>query len=125
MERLNQVVKDHVSNLGANIAERSVLQCGQSLKRLMEVCSYYELHPYSTSHTNVSIVTDEKKFIKELTTTSRVFYYIPGRAQPTFKPVCPTIAQHIDKTELLQWLQKQKKSLHVSIIKATVFNHSV
>ena len=28
MELLNRTVKDHVANLGANVAEKSILQCG-------------------------------------------------------------------------------------------------
>ena len=60
MEHLNRVVKDHVSNLGANVAEKSILQCGQSLKGLMEACSNFDeqvnLHKSSTSHTKAKLM---------------------------------------------------------------------
>ena len=89
MKHLNRVVKDHVSNLGTNVAEKSILQCGQSLKGLMEACSNFDeqvnLHKSSTSHTKANASSDERIIIEELTGTSRVFDYIPGRVHPTFK----------------------------------------
>ena len=63
MEHLNRIVKDHVANLGANVAEKSILQCGKSLKGLMETCASFDkqfnVRPPSTSHSKVCVSGDE------------------------------------------------------------------
>jgi hypothetical protein len=129
MEHHNRVVKDHVATLGANVAETPIIQCGQSLKGLLETCSNFDaqlqIRPSSTSHTRTSASSDEALIMKELTETSHVFDYIPGRIHPTFKNIHPSIAEHIDMGKLLQWIVKKKKALQDSIIKAKVFNHNI
>ena len=129
MEHLNRVVKDNVATLGANVAESSILQCGRSLKRLMDTCSNFDEQlkvgqPHS-SHTRASTTSDEALIMKELTETARVFDYTPGRIHPSFRNIHPSIAEHIDTQKLIQWLAKKKKELHDSIIKAKVFHHNI
>lgn len=58
MEHLNRAVKDNVATLGANVDESSILQCGRSLKGLMDTCSNFDAQlkigqPHS-SHTRAS-----------------------------------------------------------------------
>jgi hypothetical protein len=88
MEHLHRNVKDYVANLGANIAENTIVQCGKSLAGIMTVCDRFDSEngvcPTSQSHTRSSVTTDEK-MIMELTETSRVFDYVPGQSHNTFK----------------------------------------
>ena len=129
MEHLNRTIKDYVATLGANVAEQSILQCGRSLKGLIETCSNLDeqlgISPFSTSHNKANTSNDEKAIIKELTETSRVFNYVPGRNHKSFKSIRPSIAEHIDMTKLLQWIQKKRKGLQDNITKAMVFGHIV
>lgn len=54
MEHLNRHVKDYVATLGPNVAESAILQCGQSLNGILEVCSQFDkehgIHPDSMQH---------------------------------------------------------------------------
>lgn len=129
MEHLNRTVKDHVTTLGANVAEQSILQCARSLKGLIETCSTFDaqlgLEPSSISHSKANTSKDEKVIIKELTETSRVFDYVPGRNHASFKSIHPSITEHINMTKLIQWIQKKKKGMQDNITKASIFGHSV
>lgn len=124
MEHLNRTVKDHIANLGANIAEKSILQCGESLKWLIETCKNFDEQMQtrsSSKHTKGSDANDEKVILKELTKTSSVFDYVPGRVHPSFKAVRPSTAEHIDKAKLLWWIKGKKKLLQDSVCIARVF----
>lgn len=86
MEHLNGVMKDHIASLGANVTEQSIFSVGVVLiKGLLETCSNFDkqlqLAPSSTRHSKANTSNDEKVIIncKELTETSRVFDYVPGR----------------------------------------------
>ena len=129
MEHLNRTVKDHVAHLRANVAEKSIIQCSQSLKGIMEVCQHFDeqlmVRPDSTSHSKASVTRDENMIIQELTERYHVFDYIPGRTHPTFKSIRPSIAEHINKVSLVQWIQKKKTELQREITMATVFSHPV
>lgn len=128
MEHLNRTVKEHIVSLGANVAEKSILQCGQSLKGLIETCENFDKEMQvrsSSKHTKVSGANDEKVILKELTKTSHVFDYVPGRVHPSFKTLRPSIAEHIDKGKLLRWIKGKKKQLQDSISTARIFNHPV
>lgn len=113
MEHLHCIVKDHVANLGPNVATKSIIQCNKSLNGIMEVLQnvddQLEVHPPSTAHGKASMTKDETLIIEELTKICHVFDHIPGRRHPTFKNIRPNITEHIDKASLLQWINKKKK----------------
>ena len=81
MQHLNQNVKDYVANLGANVAENTIVQCGKTLGGIMAVCSQFDhsngIWPSSQSHTRSKVATDQKEVIKELTENSHVVNYVP------------------------------------------------
>ena len=118
MEHLNRIVKDHVANLGPNVAIKSIIQCSKSLNGIMEVLQnvddQLEVHPPSTAHGKASMTKDETLIIEELTKKWHVFDYISGRRHPTFKNIRPNIAEHIDKASLLQWINKKKRATELS-----------
>ena len=75
----------------------------------------------SLHHTTKSSQKDEEIIIKELTQTSRVFDYIPGRKHRAFETILPNISHSINANELFKWLQYQKKKLLADI----AFKHLV
>ena len=80
MEHLNHNVK--FTNLGASVAESTIVQCGKSLDWIMVACNQFDresgVRQPSQSHARSKVATDQKKIIKELTETSCVFDYVPG-----------------------------------------------
>ncbi len=115
MEHLNRSVKEYVGNLGANVSESTILQCGRSLKGIQGVCSAFdkeaEVHPTFRSHTKASAREDERRILQELTEKSRVFDYIPGRHHRSFRSIKPNIADHINKKAFLERMQTKKQAL--------------
>ena len=59
MEHLNRIIKDHVANLGPNVARKSIIQCSKSLSGIMKVLenvdTQLEVKPPSTRHSRASI----------------------------------------------------------------------
>ena len=55
MEHLNRTLKEYVAGTGANISEKTIVQCGKSLQAIFDTCSTYDrennIHPESIHHT--------------------------------------------------------------------------
>ena len=129
MEHLNRSVKDCLSSVGANISEDAILQCGKSLYRLIKIHKQFDstsnIKPVSLEHSLPSTTKDEEIIIKELTETSCVFDYIPGRAHPSFKSIHPNVVQHIDKSKLIKWISDQKDNLLKEQIFVKCYGHKI
>ena len=129
MEHLNRNVKDYVANLGANVAEDTIVQSGKSLGGIMAVCSQFDhdngVRPQSQSHTRSKVATDQKEIIKELTENSRVFDYVPGRSHNTFRKIKPNVVPNIDKKNLIKWIETQKKELLKEQVFAKAYGHKI
>ena len=127
MEHLNRTVKDYVANIGANVNESSFVQCGKSLSGIMAVCDAFDstsgVSPMSQAHSQPSAATDEKKIIQELTESSSVFDYIPGRVHKTFQSIQPNIVPNMDKQALITYLKEQLKALLKQQTFAKVYGH--
>ena len=99
-EYLNHVLKTAVSAVGANVSPASILQCGKSIKGLVDTVNAFDkehhVHPVSTKHTRSSLVKDEDAILDELVKKSHVFEYIPGRAHHTFRNIAPNPTSSID-----------------------------
>lgn len=112
MEHLNRNLKEYIANLGANVAESGIVQCGKSLSGIMEVVDRYDqetgIHKQSQQHTRPSD-SDEGKIIEQLM-SSQVFEYSPGRFHKTFRNIRPNITQGMDKAKLFAWIAGQKES---------------
>lgn len=120
-------LKDMVLSLGANVTSETILQCGMSLKGLLDVTHNFDqqhsLHKKSTTHSQASNSKDREIILDELT-KSRVFDYIPGRVHRNFKSIKPCISMTVNTSKLLQALEQHKKSISQSITTAKLFGHS-
>ena len=98
MEHLNRTLKDYLKGLGANISENTVFQTGRSLRGLMDITAYFDelcdIAPTSLHHSKHSASKDEELILKELTSESRAFDYIPGRCHRSFKNIKARFQQH-------------------------------
>lgn len=128
MEHLNRTVKSYISTLGANVNESTILQCGKSLKGIMDVCQTFDsengIKPVSIEHTRSSTLGDRDKIIKELM-DSNVFQYTPGRWHHSFKDIQPSISNSVNKKKLIKWIDKQKKKLVSNVTLAKAYGHDV
>ena len=129
MEHLNRTVKDYVANAGANVGESSFVQCGKSLSGIMAVCDAFDtssgVSPMSQAHSRPNVATDEEKVIKELTESSSVFDYIPGRVHKTFQSIQPNVVPNMDKQALVIYIKEQLKALLKRQTFAKVYGHPV
>jgi len=60
-----------------------------------------EVNPDSLSHTKHCNSKDAAMILKELTTDSRVFDYIPGQCHKSFKSIKAQISKHLDTHDLI------------------------
>ena len=96
-------MKDSISQVGANIAEAIILQCGKSLNGLGMVTNSFDkehgLHPESLEHNQLSLAKDRKLVIEEIS-FSEVCEYIPGWTHRSFHNIKPNAAQLVDTGKL-------------------------
>ena len=115
MEHLNRLVKDFMIGLGANVSETTIINCSKSLKGVIEACDNFDnscgASTISMYHTQKSSQADEDKIIEELTSTSRVFDYVPGRHHYSFQQIKPHISQDVNATAMFSWLRNHKKKI--------------
>ena len=101
--------------LGANVSETTIINSSKSLRGATETCENFDIFgdvsPASIHHTQKSSKADEEKIIEELTSTLRVFDYVPGRYHYSFKQIKPHISQEVNATALfvLLALKSQKR----------------
>ena len=105
-------MKDSVPSLGANVAERSIVQCGKSLGGIASVTRQFDeelgiKHDIGT-HSEAQLGTDKAIVTRELCLESRVFDYIPGRQHKTFAGLKPNIADCIHKSKLILYFTRRK-----------------
>lgn len=128
MEHLNRTLKDFVSSLGANVTEKTILQCGRSLGGIMSVCQTFDksndIVPDSVEYTVQSCSQDKTLILNQLVNTSHVFDYVPGRRHQTFPKVQASVASTLDK-KMIDWIEKQKVKLQKSIILAKAYGHNL
>lgn len=129
MEHLNRTVKDYVASLGANVAERSILQCGKSVGGIKTITDQFDKQNCITkpigTHSTPKLDGDRATIIKELSTESRVFDYIPGRQHSSFSGIKPNIADCVDKQKLVNLLHRKKVELQKKLTMAKIFGHKV
>lgn len=127
-EHLNNSLKEAVSGLGANVMQQTVLQCGQSLSGIMNVCNRFDqqnnLYVESSIHRRPSAAKDEQLIIDELV-KSKVFHYIPGRQHYTFRGIKPNPVQKINIGKLTEWIKQQKDTLQSEQNVAKLYKHPV
>ena len=115
MEHLNRTLKDYLKGLGANISDSTVLQTGKSLRGLMDITAYFDelcdIAPSSLHHTKHSASKDEELILKELTSESRVFDYIPGRCHRSFQNIKAHVSSSIDTFKLVTMIKKHQRAI--------------
>ena len=115
MEHLNRTLKDYLGGLGPNASEKNMVQMSKSLRGLMDVTKYFddisEISPESISHTKYSNNKDAQLILKELTTESKVFDYIPGRFHKSFKSIKSHISKHLDTHDLINTIKRHQQSI--------------
>ena len=103
-EHLNRHLKEIVAGMGGNKTPKTILDCGYSIKGILETLNRFDLehevHPQSMEHSDASVGSDERIIINELLVKSRVFDYIPGRRHRSFPNISPFIQDSIDKDKL-------------------------
>ena len=115
MEHLNRTLKDYLKGLGSNISDSTILQTGKSLRGLMDITAYFDelcdIPPTSLHHTKHSASKDEQLILKELTSESRVFDYIPGRCHRSFKNIKAHVSGSIDTFKLVAKIKKHQGAI--------------
>lgn len=128
MEHLNRAVKDYIGNLGANVTESTILQCGKSLNGILATCQCFDnengIRPQSVAHTQSCNKSDKDKILKQLAESS-VFQYVPGRKHHNFQTIQPSVVSSVDKKKLVDWIQCQKKDFLATITLAKVYGHKM
>lgn len=126
-EHLIRTLKNCVAATGANLTSQMILQCGQSLKGIMEVCQKFDtehnLHQLSSEHSKGTLDRDRQLILEELK-KSRVFDYIPGRSHSTFKTIKPCISMKVNSLDLIETIKRHKKHLAKTCAVASCFNHA-
>ena len=114
-EHLNHALKTAISSIGANVTPATIIQCGKSIKGIVDVVGCYDkeqcIHPSSAKHTGPSLAKDEECIIKELVSTSHVFDYIPGRCHHSFESIAANPSTIIDKSKLFNTIHRYKSEL--------------
>ena len=128
-EHLNRTLKDAVSGLGPNITKNSIIQCGKSLNGLIGVVNCFDkehgIHDESTRHNKACLSKDEKLILEELTKTSKVFDYVPGRQHRSFLSIKPNVAQSLDITKTVGWIKGHLSSIQASVNVAKLYGHNI
>ena len=127
-EHINRSLKDTLAGLGANINPDTIIQCGKSLKGLMDTVNNFDkehsIHAVSTQHTRASVVKDENVILDELV-KSKVFDYIPGREHRTFKGIVPNLAVSVNKEKLFSTINGYKRDLKCKANVAKLYKHNI
>lgn len=127
-EHLNRALKTAVAGVGANVAPKTIIQCGKSLKGLLEIVANYDqensIHEASSKHTRSSLLKDEDAVLDELVRKSCVFDYTPGRDHNTFRSIVPNPAVTIDKTKLIDIINRYKLDIHSKSTVANLYKHA-
>lgn len=128
-EHLNRALKTAVSAVGANIAPETIIQCGKSIKGIMDtIDSFDKEHCISQSsamsvHTRSSLQKDEDAVLEELVTKSHVFDYIPGRVHNTFPKIESNPSLNIDTKKLFDTIHRYKCDLQRKSNVAKLYKH--
>ena len=115
MEHLNRTLKEYLRGLGPNSSEKSMMQMSKSLRGLMDFTKHFDdisqISPDSISHTKYCNEKDKQMILKELTTESKVFDYIPGRLHKSFKSIKAHISKHLDTHDLINTIKRHQQSI--------------
>ena len=127
-EHLNRSLKDAVAAVGANASIQTILQCGKSLKGLIDTQnpfdSEHHIHKFSLEHSPAVSSKDENLIIDELI-TARVFDHVPGRFHPTFHNIKPCISMSMNVDKLIEMIRRHQRVLHTSALVAKQYQHKV
>jgi len=127
-EHLNRSLKDAITGVGANVTQKSIIQCGKSLNSVMKVLSSFDkennLHREAANHSAPSTEKDKLKIVKELCDL-KVFDYIPGRQHHTFKGIKSNAALKVDLDKYISWLLEQKNELQREQNVAKLYEHKI
>lgn len=128
-EHLNRALKTAIAGTGANVAPKTILQCGKSLKGLMNVVQNYDqehgIHKVSSMHTRSSLLKDQDAVLNELLNKSTVFDYVPGRKHHSFSSISPNPSQVIDKKKLFDTINRYKLDINRKTVVAAFYKHEL
>ncbi len=114
MEHLNRLLKDIIIGLGA---ESSIVSPSMQLyhwvNHLINSCAYICIKPRVTLQRKFRM----KTVLKQLTSDSNMFDYIPGTKPLGFKTFPQMLLKSIDA----EALYKRKKQIHVAILSAVAY----
>ena len=115
MEHFNRILKDAVIGVGANVTEKVIVEASKYINAVHTICVNFDnatnIKPESIHHTRKSSVQDMKLILKQLSTESDVFSYIPGRCHKSTPHIQPNVTRTIDAGALFKWLKQHQKDL--------------
>ena len=113
-EHLNRMFQNSVSNLGPNVIDSSLRRTGNAFKGLVDLQQQFDtvtgVTPESSYHTFQSTTKDLIKIIEKLQ-QEKVFCVTPNRKHNHFHSFNGSIVNHIDNSELKDWMTSQLKRI--------------
>lgn len=116
LEHLNRRVKTVLHHLGANIRDSTIVRAGKSIGVVDTICSAFEDSLEVAADAGCHrMPSDEKDFrlILETLLTKDVFKQFDGRTSSHFHNSC-TLLEQVDRSKLLEWLNKLLKELNLT-----------
>ena len=115
IEHFNRILKDAIIGVGANVTETVIVEASKYINAIHTICVNFDnatnIKPESMHHTRKSSAQDMELILKQLTTESDVFSYIPGRCHKSTPHVEPNVTRTIDAGALFKWLKQHQKDL--------------
>lgn len=113
MEHFNRILKDAIVRVGANVTEKVVVDASKYINGINTICTNYDtatnIKPDSIHHTRKSSEKDKELILKQLSTESDVFSYVPGRYHKSIPKIQPNVTRTMDAAGLFKWLRQQQK----------------
>lgn len=115
MEHFNRILKDAIIGVGANVTEKVIVEASKYINGIHTICVNFDsatnIKPASMHHTRRSSAQDMRAILKQLSTESNVFSYIPGRCHKSTPQIQPNVTRTIDAGALFKWLKQHQKDL--------------
>ena len=125
MEHFNRILKDAIIGVGANVTEKVIVEASKYINGIHTICVNFDnatnIKPVSMHHTRKSSAQDMKLILRQLSTESNVFSYIPGRCHKSTPCIQPNVTRNIDAGALFKWLKQHQKDLAKKIEFETLF----
>ena len=115
MEHFNRILKDAIVRVGAKVTEKAIVDTSKYINAVHTICVNFDnatnIKPESVHHARKSSAQDMKLILKQLSTESNVFSYIPGRCHKSTPHIDPNVTRTIDAGALLKWLRQHQRDL--------------